>query len=58
MKGRGSNEEDPPAGETEEMDREAKERQSPSPPGPAVPVYQGLRFELVMGEPGSQEAGM
>ena len=56
MKGHGSHKEDPPAGETEEIDGEAKERQAPSPPRPAVPVYQGLRVELVLGETGSQEA--
>ena len=57
MKGSGRDEEEPPAGEMEEMDREAKERQAPLPPRPAVPVYQGLRVELVLGETGSQEAG-
>ena len=39
------------------MDKEAKERQAPSPPRPAVPVCQGLRVELGLGETGSQEAG-
>ena len=57
MRCRGSNEKDPPTGEAEEKDREAQERQSSPPPGPAVPFYQGLRYELILREPGSQEAG-
>ena len=57
MSGSGSDEEDPPAGETEETDREAQELQLPSAPGPAVPFYQGLVYELLLGEPGRQEAG-
>ena len=57
MSGRGSDEEDLPACETGETDNEAQERQSPSPPGPAVPFYQGLVYELLLGEPGRQEAG-
>ena len=57
MSGRGSDKEDLPACETEETDSEAQERQSPLPPGPAVPFYQGLVYELILGEPGSQEAG-
>ena len=56
MKDSGSDKEKPPAGETKERDREAKERQAPSPPRPAVPVYQGLRVELILEETGSQEA--
>ena len=49
MSGSGSDEEDPPAGEMEETDREAQELQLPSAPGPAVPFYQGLVYELLLG---------
>ena len=38
MGGRGGGEEEPPAGETEEADREAQELQSPPPQTPAVPA--------------------
>ena len=57
MKGSGSDEKEPPAGKTEEMDREAKERQLPLRPRPAVTIYQGLRVKLVLEESGSQEVG-
>ena len=57
MSGSGSDEEDPPACETEEMDSEAQELQSSSAPGPAVSFYQGLVYELLLGEPGRQEVG-
>ena len=57
MSGSGSEEHDPPAGETEETGSEAHGLQSPPPPGPAVPFYQGLGSELLLGEPGRQEAG-
>ena len=37
------------------MDKEAKEHQASSyPKRPAVPVYQELRFEIVLGEDGKK----
>ena len=56
MRGRGGNEEEAPARETEGTDSEVHDFKSPTPPETVEPLYEKSVYEILLGGPDRREA--